>query len=51
VFKTNIEQLQQLSGCKYSNIVENAQKSNSQTEKGTESQNYFRTQIELFEPI
>jgi hypothetical protein len=31
-------------------IVENA-KSNSQSEKGTESQYYFRTQIEQFEPI
>jgi hypothetical protein len=26
-------------------------KINSQSEKGTESQNYFRTQIEQFEPI
>jgi hypothetical protein len=32
-------------------ILENAQKSNSQSEKGIESQNYFRTQIEQFEPI
>jgi hypothetical protein len=51
VLKTNIEQLQQLSGCKKSNNVENAQKSKSQSEKGTESQKYFRKQIEQFEPI
>jgi hypothetical protein len=51
VFKTYIEQLQQLSGRKYSNDCRKCGKSNSQSEKGTESQNDFRTQIGKFEPI
>jgi hypothetical protein len=51
VFKTYIEQLQQLSGRKESNDCRKCVKSNSQPEKGTESQHYFRTQIEQFERI
>jgi hypothetical protein len=51
VFKTYIEQLQQLSGRKKNNDCRKCVKSNSQSEKGTESQNYFRAQIEQFERI
>jgi hypothetical protein len=51
VFKTYGEQLQQLSGRKLSNDFRKFGKSNSQSEKGSESQNYFRTQIEQFKPI
>jgi hypothetical protein len=39
-FRTQMEQYRRKCG-----------KSNSQSEKGIESQNYFRTQIEKFEPI
>jgi hypothetical protein len=51
VFKTYIEQLQQLSGHNRTMIVKKCVKSNSQSEKGTESQNYFMMQIEQFEHI
>jgi hypothetical protein len=51
VFKTYIEQLQQPLGHKQSNDFRKCAKSNSQSEKGTESQNYLKTQIEQFEPI
>jgi hypothetical protein len=47
VFKTYLEQLQQLSGCKYSNDCRKCVKSNSQSEKGTERQN--QDEIEQFE--
>jgi hypothetical protein len=49
MLKTYKEKLQQLPGCKKSNDCRKCVKSNSQSEKGTESQNYFRTQIEQFE--
>jgi hypothetical protein len=51
MFKTYTEQLQQLSGCKQSNDCRKCVKSNSQSEQGTESHNYLRTQMEQFERI
>jgi hypothetical protein len=45
------EQLQQLSGHNRAMNEENVRISNSQSEKGAENHNYFRTQIEQCEHI
>jgi hypothetical protein len=50
VFKTYIEQLQQLSGHKQSKDYRKGVISNKQSE-GTESQKYFRMQREQFELV